>query len=33
MLRKQGWQVLTIWECQVKDTEKLTQRIVSFLKG
>ena len=33
MLRKQGWQVLTVWECQVKNAEKLTPRIASFLKG
>lgn len=33
MLRKQGWQVLTIWECQIRDIEKVTQRISSFLEG
>jgi DNA mismatch endonuclease (patch repair protein) len=26
-----GWQVLTIWECEVSDLEALTARIVSFL--
>ncbi len=31
-LRKDGWKVLQIWECQLKDIVKLEQRIVLFLQ-
>lgn len=27
-----GWAVLIIWECEVKDQEKLTKTISNFLK-
>ena len=30
-LKKQGWKVLTIWECQTRKPESLTERIVKFL--
>lgn len=30
-LRKAGWKVLTIWECQTKDVDKLTARLSRFL--
>ncbi len=30
-LRQQGWKVLTVWECQIRDIEKLTKRIQKFL--
>jgi len=30
-LRRQGWQVLVVWECQTKDPEKLLQRLHQFL--
>jgi DNA mismatch endonuclease (patch repair protein) len=30
-LRRLGWGVLTIWECQLGDTSKLTNRIRRFL--
>lgn len=30
-LRKAGWKVLTIWECQLKDTRRLEARIRRFL--
>ena len=30
-LRRQGWRVLTIWECQVRNTNRIKQRIVRFL--
>lgn len=30
-LSKQGWRVLVIWECEIKNTEKLEERIVQFL--
>ena len=32
-LRKMGWKVLTIWECQIKKTEILTSKIVKFLES
>lgn len=30
-LRRLGWDVLTIWECQIRDPDKLKQRLVRFL--
>jgi len=30
-LRKFGWAILVIWECQLRDCEKLEQRIMAFL--
>ena len=30
-LRHQGWDVLTVWECQLKDVEQLRDRLLSFL--
>jgi len=30
-LAREGWKVLTIWECQLKDTERLQTTIRSFL--
>ena len=31
-LKKQGWEVLTIWECQIKNVEKLRKIITEFLE-
>ncbi|MBM3775828.1 MAG: DNA mismatch endonuclease Vsr [Acidobacteria bacterium] len=31
-LRAQGWDVLTLWECELKDTEALASRLDSFLR-
>jgi DNA mismatch endonuclease, patch repair protein len=31
-LGKLGWKVLTIWECEVKNTSRLRSRLISFLK-
>ena len=31
-LRRAGWSVMTIWECQTKDPELLKQRITRFLE-
>ncbi len=31
LLAKEGWKVLTIWECQLKDTERLKRTIRGFL--
>ncbi len=30
-LRRDGWGVLVVWECEAKDTERLTDRVVCFL--
>jgi DNA mismatch endonuclease (patch repair protein) len=32
-LRRAGWDVLVIWECQMKNLEKLSERIQDFLKS
>ncbi|MFO1066703.1 MAG: very short patch repair endonuclease [Pirellulales bacterium] len=32
LLKQQGWQVLTIWECQATDPEKLSRRIRQFIE-
>ena len=31
-LRRLGWTVLTIWECEIKDLERVGVRIVGFLE-
>jgi DNA mismatch endonuclease (patch repair protein) len=31
-LRADGWQVLTIWECETKDREALAERLKNFLQ-
>jgi DNA mismatch endonuclease (patch repair protein) len=31
LLAKEGWKVLTIWECELKDTERLKRTIRRFL--
>lgn len=31
MLRRNGWSVLVLWECEMKEPETLTDRIVEFL--
>lgn len=31
LLTKEGWKVLTIWECQLKDIEQLKRTIKRFL--
>jgi DNA mismatch endonuclease (patch repair protein) len=30
-LRKEGWRVLTIWECQLNEPERLQAKIRRFL--
>jgi DNA mismatch endonuclease (patch repair protein) len=32
-LRRQGWNVLVIWECEVKRADGLSSRITGFLEG
>lgn len=31
-LRSEGWRVLTVWQCQLKDLETLVKKIVKFLE-
>jgi len=31
-LKKLGWDVLTVWTCEVKDTNELKIKLLSFLK-
>ena len=31
LLQESGWHAETVWECQLKDLESLTSRIVDFL--
>lgn len=32
-LRKQGWKILVIWECQTKNQDKLTKKLQYFLSS
>lgn len=32
-LRRQGWDVLVIWECQTQDIERLSAKLVNFLES
>jgi len=32
-LRKLGWKVLVVWECQLKDSGKLGERVRAFLEA
>ena len=31
-LLKLGWKILVVWECQIKKPERITDKIISFLK-
>lgn len=33
LLRRAGWRVLTVWECQTKDEERLRAKLEDFLRG
>lgn len=32
-LRKSGWKVLTVWECELKDLNRVTRRLSKFLSS
>jgi DNA mismatch endonuclease Vsr len=32
-LRKEGWRTLIVWECQIKNKERLTKRLKRFLEN
>lgn len=31
-LRREGWRVLVVWECQTRDVERLRERLARFLQ-
>jgi DNA mismatch endonuclease (patch repair protein) len=31
-LGKMGWRVFTVWQCQIKDTDKLIDRLIGFIE-
>ncbi len=33
MLRRTGWKVLTVWECETRKPEKLMKKLEGFLRG
>lgn len=32
-LRKEDWKILTVWECETRDIEKLTKKLERFLSS
>ena len=32
-LHRDGWKILTVWECQIRDRDTLAQRVKSFLEA
>jgi DNA mismatch endonuclease (patch repair protein) len=32
-IKKLGWSVLTVWACEVRDTDKLKNKLLSFLES
>lgn len=32
-LEREGWRVMVIWECETRDSERLRNKLVRFLKG
>ena len=32
LLSAEGWKILTVWECETKNTDNLTQKIIDFLR-
>ncbi|GAB4562836.1 MAG: hypothetical protein Tsb0017_21490 [Geothermobacteraceae bacterium] len=33
MLKKLGWHVLVVWECEVENIEKVSNKVREFLQG
>lgn len=33
LLRRQGWRVLTVWECELRNTERVERRLFRFLNS
>jgi DNA mismatch endonuclease, patch repair protein len=32
-LKNDGWRILTVWQCELRDVEELTSRLIKFLDG
>ena len=32
-LRKLGWKVLVVWECEIKNFTRLTKKVIRFMEG
>jgi len=32
-LFKEGWRILVVWECEMRDKEQLRNKLVRFLEG
>jgi len=32
-LKKLGWKILVVWECEIKKSTKLTQKVLHFMEG
>lgn len=32
-LKKEGWKVVTVWECELKNSQKLSRRLAALLKA
>jgi len=33
ILRRTGWKVMTVWECETRKPEKLMKKLEGFLRG
>jgi len=33
ILKKSGWKIITIWECQINNQKKLIERLTSFIQN
>ncbi len=32
LLRRTGWEVLTVWECQLRDMDSVTEQLIDFIE-
>jgi DNA mismatch endonuclease (patch repair protein) len=32
-LRRMGWKVLVVWECELSDLDRVARRVAGFLEG
>jgi len=32
-LRREGWRVMVVWECETKDSDRLARRLARFLQS
>jgi DNA mismatch endonuclease (patch repair protein) len=33
VLKREGWRVMIVWECETKDSQRLAKRLKRFLKS